>query len=273
MIIWLNEQTRDIVPGTTLRQLRDRFKPAADILIVNGHAENGDPVLNENDRVVLIRRGEPPSEEELEALLVARHSPGVHEKLRAATVGIAGVGGLGSPVAVALARCGVGRLVLADFDVVEPSNLNRQLFFLDQLGLPKVEALRRTLKRINPYVAVTSHHVRLTPANIPDLFGEVDIMVEAFDDPEQKAMLVEAFLGRVADRPLVAASGVAGFGPANTIRTRRAGRRLYLVGDETSAACTGEGLMAPRVGVAAHHQANAVVRLLLGRDPEQEGMK
>ncbi len=270
MKIQLNEQTFDIVPGTTLKQLRDRVKPEADVLIRNGHAENGDPALEESDRVVLIRRGEMPSAVELEALLVARHSPGVHEKIRTATVGIAGVGGLGSPVAVALARCGVGRLILADFDVVEPSNLNRQHYFIDQIGLPKVEALRQTLERINPYVEVVAHPVRLTPANIPQMFSEVDVLVEAFDDPEQKAMLTEVFLGRVADRPLVVASGVAGYGPANTIHTRQAGRRLYLVGDETSAAGPGEGLMAPRVGVAAHHQANAVLRLLLGQDPGEE---
>jgi sulfur carrier protein ThiS adenylyltransferase len=270
MKIQLNEQILDIVPGTTLTQLRDRIKPEADVLIRNGHAENGDPTLEEGDRVVLIRRGEMPSAAELQALLVARHSPEIHDKIRTATVGIAGVGGLGSPVAVALARCGVGRLILADFDVVEPSDLNRQHYFIDQIGLSKVEALRRTLERINPYVEVVTHPVRLIPANIPQLFSEVDVLVEAFDDPEQKAMLTEVFLGRVADRPLVVASGVAGYGPANTIRTRQAGRRLYLVGDETSAACPGEGLMAPRVGVAAHHQANAVLRLLLGLDPVEE---
>jgi sulfur carrier protein ThiS adenylyltransferase len=270
MKICLNEQVRDIPPGTTLRELRDRFKPEADVWIRNGHAETGDPLLEEGDQVVLIRRGDRPSAAELEVLLVARHSPGVHERIRTATVGIAGVGGLGSPVAVALARCGVGRLIIADFDIVEPSNLNRQHYFIDQLGLPKVEALRQTLERINPYVEVLCHPVRLTPANIPDLFAEVDVLVEAFDCPEQKAMLTEVFLGRVADKPLVVASGVAGYGPANTIRTRRAGSRLYLVGDETSAARPGEGLMAPRVGIAAHHQANAVLRLLLGEDPEQE---
>ncbi|MEZ4599969.1 MAG: sulfur carrier protein ThiS adenylyltransferase ThiF [Syntrophotaleaceae bacterium] len=270
MIVWLNEQIREIAPGTSLRQLRDRFRPDADIVIYNGHAESGNPILCEKDRVVLIRRGERPSADELEALLVARHTPGVHDKIRAACVGIAGVGGLGSPVAMALARCGIGRLIIADCDVVEPSNLNRQNYFLDQIGMYKVEALRQTLERINPYVEVVTHHLRLTPVNIPDLFKDVNVMVEAFDLPDQKAMLVETFLGKVPGTPLVAASGVAGFGPANTIRTRRAGSRLFLVGDETSAARPGEGLMAPRVGVAAHHQANAVLRLLLDQDPAEE---
>jgi len=268
MRIWLNEQLLEIGAETTLLEVRDRFKPGADVVILNGHAENTDPPLREEDRIVLIRRGEQPSAAELESQLVARHSPGVHEKIRAATVGIAGVGGLGSPVAIALARCGVGRLILADFDVVEPSNLNRQQYFIDQLGMPKVAALHQTLSRINPYVAVTAHQVRLSASNIPELFGEVDVLVEAFDAADQKAMLTEVFLSLFPDRPLVAASGLAGYGPSGTIRTRRAAGRLYLVGDETSAARPGEGLMAPRVGIAAHHQANAVLRLLLGLEPE-----
>lgn len=268
MKIWLNEQQIQINPGTTLLALRDKMKPEADVVILNGHAENSDPLLCAEDRIVLIRRGEQPSAEELESQLVARHSPGVHKKVRVATIGIAGVGGLGSPVAIALARSGVGRLIVADFDVVEPSNLNRQQFFIDQLGLPKVEALRQTLARINPYVTVITHRTRLTPGNIPEIFADVDVLVEAFDAADQKAMLVETFLSFFPDRPLIAASGLAGYGPSGAIRTRRVTDRLYLVGDETSAARPGEGLMAPRVGIAAHHQANAVLRLLLGLEPE-----
>ncbi len=159
-------------------------------------------------------------------------------------------------------------MIIADFDVVEPSNLNRQQYFVDQIGLPKVEALRQNLARVNPYVQVTSFNDRLTPDNVPTLFAGVDVMVEAFDAPDQKAMLAESFLAHVPGVPLVAASGLAGYGPANTVCTRRAATHLYVVGDGHSAARPGEGLMAPRVGVAAHHQANAVLRLLLGEEPE-----
>jgi len=158
-------------------------------------------------------------------------------------------------------------MILADFDVVEPSNLNRQQYFVDQIGLPKVEALRQNLSRINPYVQVSVFPVRLDPGNIPEIFSGVDVLVEAFDGADQKAMLTEAFLTRFPDTPLVAASGLAGHAPSNTIVTRRAGRNIYLVGDGVTAARPGEGLMAPRVGVAAHHQANAVLRLLLGEIP------
>jgi sulfur carrier protein ThiS adenylyltransferase len=182
-------------------------------------------------------------------------------------VGIAGVGGLGSAVAIALARIGVGRLILADFDVVEPSNLNRQQFFVDQLGMPKVEAMAANLARINPYVRVERHHVKLTPENVPELFADVDVLVEAFDAADQKAMLVECFCRLFPDKPLVAATGLAGHLGSNSIVTRRTMKNLYLVGDLETAAVPGTGLMAPRVGVAAHHQANAVLRLLLGEDP------
>ncbi len=267
MRILVNEQPRDIPAATTLSELTRQCKPGADLTILNGFPVDGNRTLIENDQVVLIRRGEQPAPEELEALLVARHTPGVHARIKGATVGIAGVGGLGSAIAVALARLGIGSLVVADFDLVEPSNLNRQQYFIDQIGLPKVAALQENLARINPYVAVSVFHGRLTRENIPNLFGNVNVMVEAFDRADQKALLVETFLGHRPDTPLVAASGLAGYGPANTVVTRRVARNFYLVGDGASAACPGEGLMAPRVGVAAHHQANAVLRLLLGEEP------
>ena len=267
MKILLNERPIETAEVVTLFALRDREKPGADVLIVNGFPAAADRPLAEGDRVVLIRRGEQPSSEELEALMAARHTPGVHERVKRSTVGIAGVGGLGSAIAVALARIGVGRLVIADFDVVEPSNLNRQQFFVDQIGLPKVDALKSNLQRINPYVKVAPFFGRIEAENVSQLFGMVDVMVEAFDAADQKAMLVETFLGHCPGKPLVAASGLAGFAPSNTVTTRRVGRNFYLVGDGETAARPGEGLMAPRVGIAAHHQANAVLRLLLGEEP------
>jgi sulfur carrier protein ThiS adenylyltransferase len=267
MKIVINEIVRDVPADSTVGSLRDRFKPAADVLIVNGFPADPGQLLGEEDRLVLIRRGEAPDADELDALLTARHSPGVHARVKRATVGIAGVGGLGSAVAIALARTGVGRLIIADFDLVEPSNLNRQQYYLDQLGLPKVYALRDTLARINPHVHVSACHLRLTPGNLAEIFGTVDVLVEAFDRADQKAMLTETFTARFPDKPLVAGSGMAGFGPANSVVTRRVFGNLYLCGDGTTAAAPGVGLMAPRVGVAAHHQANAVLRLLLGEDP------
>jgi len=265
--ILLNERFVEVDAGTTLFGLRDRYKPEADLVICNGFPASTDGELHEHDRVVLIRRGEAPSAEEFQALLTARHTPGVHEKVKGARVGIAGVGGLGSNVAIALARLGIGHLVIVDHDVVEPSNLNRQQYFADQIGLPKVEALQQTLERINPWVRVDAYHRGVIPGNIVELFARVDVLVEAFDAADQKAMLVEGFRTACPDTPLVAASGMAGFAPSNSVATRRVGHNFYLVGDEVTAARPGEGLMAPRVGIAAHHQANAVLRLLLGEEP------
>ena len=214
----------------------------------------------------LIRRGEQPDREELEFLMAARHTPGIHARLKEAVVGIAGAGGLGSAIAVALARVGVGRLIIADFDVVEPSNLNRQQYFIDQIGQLKTEALAANLARINPYISVESHPVLLTADNTPAIFAPCGVVVEAFDRADQKALLVETVLERLPAATVVAASGLAGYGPNNSITTRKISSRLYLVGDGTSEARPGSGLMAPRVGIAASHQANQVVRCILGED-------
>lgn len=266
MNIRINEKQAAVEEGVTLFALAARVKPGADVLILNGFPAPADTVVREGDELFLIRRGELPGEEELEYLMFARHTPGVHARLKQAVVGVAGVGGLGSAVAVALARVGVGRLVIADFDVVEPSNLNRQQYFVDQLGQFKVEALADTLRRINPYVSVEPHRVLLGPENVPAVFASCSVVVEAFDRADMKAMLVEAVLSQMPLVSVVAASGLAGFGSNNAIVTRRVSQRLYLVGDGTSEAKPGSGLMAPRVGIAASQQANQVVRIILGEE-------
>ena len=264
MRLLVNGVARDFDPSTRVEQVRGQVLPDADVLIANGAVVDADFALRDGDEVVLIRRGRTPTAEELETLMAARHTPGVHARLRHATVGVAGLGGLGSAVAVALARVGVGTLVLADFDVVEPSNLNRQQYFVDQLGLPKTEALAANLARINPHVKHRVHQTRVEPGNLESIFGGVDVLVEAFDRADQKAMLIEAFGALRPGTPLVAASGLAGHGDEATLRVQRVGRSLFVVGDQVSAAEPGRGLMAPRVGIAAHMQANLVVRLLLG---------
>ena len=266
MKVFVAEREVEVEPGARLYALRDRLKPGADVVVLNGAPAAADRKLAEGDRVVFIRRGEVPGREELEALMAARHTPGVHARVKRAAAGIAGLGGLGSAVAVALARVGVGRLVLADFDVVEPSNLNRQQFFVDQLGRLKTEALAENLGRVNPYVRVETHAVRLTPENVPQIFGDVDVLVEAFDRADQKAMLLESFGRAFPEKPVVMASGLAGYASGNSLRVRRLGRRIYVAGDLEAAAGPGQGLMAPRVGIAAHLQANTVLRLLLGEE-------
>ena len=266
MQIRINEQPVHIAGEITLEELADRFKAGADVLILNGFPAPAGTPIHDGDQVFLIKRGEIPTHDELEMLMASRHTPGVHDHLKGATVGIAGVVGLGSSVAVALARVGVGRLVIADFDVVEPSNLNRQQYFIDQIGLHKVDALSHNLKRINPYVTVTAHTIRLEPVHIPTVFADCTIVVEAFDRADMKAMLVNTVLELMPHCTVIAASGMAGYGSNNCITTRQVSQRLYIIGDSVSEAAPGNGLMAPRVGIAASHQANQVIRVLLGED-------
>lgn len=266
--IQFNETPLDLQKETTLRQLRDQQHPDADLLIINGFPANEECQLKDGDRVIMIKRGVIPSADQLEALMMARHTPGVHARIAQSRVGIAGAGGLGSNIAIALARVGVGELIIADFDLVEPSNLNRQQYFIDQIGLPKVIALKQNLQRINPYVKIKTFNGRIDRQNLGQVFSGVDVMVEAFDVAEQKAMLTATHLQEFPDCPLVAASGMAGYAASNSIQTKRVRKNFYLIGDQITAAGPGQGLMAPRVSIAAGHQANAVLRLLLGELPE-----
>lgn len=198
--------------------------------------------------------------EEYEQMLIERHTLKVHKKVKNAKVGIAGLGGLGSNVAVSLARTGIGHLLLVDFDVVEPSNLNRQQYFTKHLWMKKTDALKQILKDINPFITIETMDSYIDESNVCDLFNDVDIIVEAFDNPISKAVLVNTLLEKKIKKPIVAASGVGGYGSSNQIKTRRIFKKLYLVGDDIEG---NEALMAPRVAIAANHQANMVLRLIL----------
>lgn len=267
MKILVNEQNRDLPDGFLLKDLRDEVKPEADVLIINGFPSREDTLLKNGDAVILIRRGEIPKDDELEALMMARHTPGVHTRMKNAVVGIAGLGGLGSCVAVALARMGIGTLILADFDIVEPSNLNRQQYCFKHIGMAKTEAMAEIVGEINPYIRVVKKHIILDGHNVPEVFQGAHVVVECFDRAEAKAMLVKAVMENMPRIYIIGASGLAGYGESNSIRSIRLGPNFFMVGDLETAAEPGRGLMAPRVGIAACHQANLVVSLLMGDDP------
>lgn len=186
-------------------------------------------------------------------------------KLKNAKIGIAGLGGLGSNIAVSLARIGIGSLVLVDFDVVEFSNLNRQYYFIKHIGMNKTDALKEVILNINPYISLETKTTKIAEGNIVELFKDVDILVEALDNPEEKAKLVNNFLKNFNFKKIVAASGISGYSSSNYIKTKKALNNLYIVGDETIES-TGEEevFLAPRVAIAANHQANMVLRLILG---------
>jgi sulfur carrier protein ThiS adenylyltransferase len=264
--IKVNEKEISIPSNTTLVPLKNQFKPDADLIIYNGFPVTTDSSLKQGDEIVFIQKGKIPSSEEFECLMMARHTPGIHQKIKKSVVGIAGLGGLGSAIAVALARVGVGRLILVDFDVVEPSNLNRQQYFVHQIGMLKVEALQKNIAAINPYVRVQTYQEKLDRNNGERIFQEAEVVVEAFDRAEEKAMLINIVSEKMPDKYIVAASGVAGYGDSNEIKTVRFSSKIFIVGDQKTAAQPGVGLMAPRVGIVAHHQANTVLRILLGEE-------
>lgn len=203
-----------------------------------------------------------PTKEEWKKALCERHGEDIQEKFSSATVAICGLGGLGSNIAISLARTGVGKLILIDFDKVDITNLHRQQYKADQIGRYKTEALRENLKEVAPYAVIETHTVRITEDNAVELLKDADIICEAFDDAEYKAMLTNLVLEAMPDKYLVAASGMAGFGSANTIRTRRVAKRFYLCGDGASDVQTEGSLVASRVMLCAAHQAHTVIRIL-----------
>ena len=205
-----------------------------------------------------------PSREVMREALNIRHGEDLQNKISAARVAVCGLGGLGSNIAIALARAGVGHLHLIDFDRVDLTNLNRQQYAVGQLGQYKTDALRETLSLVSPYCDVTCDTIQVTEENLPDLLKTEDYVCEAFDRAEAKAMLVSGVLEHFPEQYLVAGSGLAGLGSANTIQTRRVSQRFYLCGDGTSDSSVGLGLVASRVLVCAAHEANMILRLIAG---------
>ena len=195
--------------------------------------------------------------------LTSRNSADIKEKIKQAVVGIAGCGGLGSNAAIALARIGVKKLVIVDFDKVESSNLNRQQFFISDIGKNKTDALASFIKRVNPFVEIEKQLIKLSLKNIFNIFKDCPIVIEAFDKVSEKSMIVEAFGDkRFKNKFLITASGLAGFSSSNRIKTTRLSNNIFLCGDNKNEGNKKNGLMAPRVIIAAGHQANIAVNLI-----------
>ena len=194
-----------------------------------------------------------------------RNVKGISEKLKEAKVCILGLGGLGSNVAVLLARSGIGSLKLVDFDTVEASNLNRQQYRISHIGMKKTEAMKSIIKEINPFVKVDILDIKVDRENIYSIVGDIEIVVEAFDRAETKAMILEELLTD-KNKIVVSASGMAGLGSANEIVTRKIKDNFYLVGDNYSDYEEYLGIMSTRVMICAAHQANMVLRLILGEE-------
>lgn len=203
-----------------------------------------------------------PSRKEWTDALIARHGAALHEQFSSATVAVCGLGGLGSNIAIALARAGIGKLLLIDFDRVDLTNLHRQQYKATQIGCYKTDALAENLWEIAPYTELQTVTTRITEGNFARLLKDVDIICEAFDNAESKAMIVNGVLEQLPQCYLVAASGMAGMDTPNAIKTRRIMKRFYLCGDEVSDVADSMGLVAPRVMLCAAHQAHTVLRIL-----------
>lgn len=203
-----------------------------------------------------------PSEKELSAALAARCPKQLQEKLHNSTIAVCGLGGLGSNIAISLARAGVGRLILIDFDRVDISNLHRQQYKASQIGMYKTDALAENLFEISPYLNITLHTVKITEENLTMLLSDADIICEAFDQAKMKAMLVNGVLEHLPEAYLIAASGMAGLGSANEIKTRKISNRFYLCGDGKSDVADMPGLLSSRVMLCAAHQAHMALRIL-----------
>ena len=204
------------------------FEPSASQAQIDARQHAFD---NQPDPATLVSR------EEIRAALLDRHTAATQDKLDAAHVAIC-----------------------------DMTNLNRQQYFLKDLGQYKTEALRSNLRQINPFTDITIDTVKVTDENVPTLFENEDIICEAFDVPENKTMLVNAVLENLPGKKLVSASGMAGFRSSNLVSTRRVSKNFYFCGDGETAPVPGAGLMAPRVGVVACHEANMITRLILGEE-------
>ncbi len=203
-----------------------------------------------------------PTKKEWLKALNDRHGTMLQEKILSTTVAVCGLGGLGSNIATALTRAGIGKLILIDFDKVDITNLHRQQYKVNQIGMSKTEALQDNLKEINPYIETEIHNVYLNENNAKDILSDADIICEAFDNAECKAMLTNFVLEKIPEKYIVAASGMAGLESSNAIHTRKVTKRFYLCGDEVSDAYDGMGLVSSRVMLCAAHQAHTVLRII-----------
>lgn len=197
--------------------------------------------------------------------LLKRNVKGISKKLKKTRVCILGLGGLGSNVAILLARSGIGFLKLVDFDTIEASNLNRQQYRVSHIGMKKTEAMKSIIREINPFVEVDILDIKVDRENIYSTVGDIEIVVEAIDRAETKAMILEELLTD-KNKIVISASGMAGLGSANEIVTRKIKDNFYLVGDNYSDYEEYLGIMSTRVMICAAHQANMVLRLILGEE-------
>lgn len=187
----------------------------------------------------------------------------IKEKIKEKRIGIAGCGGLGSNAAVALVRTGIRKLTIVDFDKVEASNLNRQYYFKSHIGQQKVTALKEVLFEIEPEATIDTYDLKLTQANIPQIFKDCDLIIEAFDQAEAKQMITETLIEKMPHITLILGNGMAGIGKFHQIKQEKWSENIYVCGDFESAISEDLPPLAPRVAIVANMQANLALEILL----------
>ena len=264
MKVFFNGKEFNIPENTTLFDFLNENFPSFDTVILNTVINPEiDSVLKEGDRIIAFKKGEIPYGVSLKDLMFARQPEEYTLKLSKSVVGIAGLGGLGSLVGENLVRAGIGKLVVADYDIVEPANLNRQRYFIPQIGKPKVDAFKENMEKISPFTEIVCHREKITRENV-SIFSECEIVAECFDNAESKAEFLSVLREKYPEKIVVVSSGVAGFDTEKTITVKRISDKIYVVGDGVSEVMEGLGLVATRVGIAASIQSHLIVRLLLG---------
>lgn len=264
MNVYLNGKSISVKKGISLSEFLEYYFPEYYVVILNTVLNPELSVtLKEGDRISAFKKGVMPDDVSLKDLMFSRQPESFTEKLQNAVIGIAGLGGLGSVVGENLVRAGVGKLVVADFDIVEPSNLNRQRYFIDQIGEYKVNAFIENMMKVSKFTEIEGHILKINRENV-DIFKDCDVIAECFDNPEAKAELVSSIREKFPEKVIVAASGVAGFNSEKTITVQKISDKIYIVGDRQSEVRDGIGLTATRVGIAASIQSHLIIRLVLG---------
>ncbi len=263
MKLFVNGVETSIDKPLNLLQLSKLLNMEADIFIVNSFPNDTSYTVKENDNISFIKKGTLPKREHLEYLLNCRQGITITNVLKNSKVVICGCGGLGSNVAVSLARSGIGYIKLIDFDVVEPSNINRQCYFINQIGEYKTNALKNIITEINPYINVDVSNILLDESNIIDEVGGFQVILECFDNVKSKLMLIEKCTAMLSNSFIIGASGVAGYFDTDIIKIKKLGVNALIVGDFENEAGENIPLMAPRVAVAAAIQANETLKYLL----------
>lgn len=247
----------------TIADLIKEINIDADIFIVNSFPVAASYIINDSDVITLIKKGSILDKEYLEYQLISRQGLKEYNILKNSSVVICGLGGLGSNAAVSLARAGIGRLKLIDFDIVEPSNINRQAYFLEQIGINKTDALKEIINKISPYINVETSNIYLDETNILSELSGFQIILECFDSVSSKMLLIEKCVNNMPESYIIGASGVAGYYNTDIFKQKYIGSNCIIIGDFENEAGINHGLYAPRVAAAANIQANEAIRHLL----------